>query len=196
MNKKNGFTTTPMHAYVSLRNRQGFTLIEILVVIAIIGILSSVVLTAVGTAREKAREAKAKSELRNLKTAIRLLEADTGKWPNGCPVGNIANPEVALDNAQAGIKQSPVVQNNGSGCEWIGADITNWGGPYMETPTDPWGNSYDFDPDYRPGDNLDGSTNCDGGTGSIDEIVAVVSYGPDGLERNKYNCDDVYLEIK
>jgi len=183
----------------NMNKENGFTLIELLVVIAIIGILSSVVLSSLSTAREKAKIGKAKAELSNVKTAIRLLEADTGKWPNGCPIGEVSNPEVALDDSQAGIKQAITAQDNGSGCKWTTVDVTNWDGPYIKTPVDPWGKSYEFDPDYRPGDNLDdplNPTNCDGSTDSVDKISVVVSYGPDGIGRNKYNCDDIYLEIR
>jgi prepilin-type N-terminal cleavage/methylation domain-containing protein len=56
-------------------HNKGFTLIELLVVIAIIGILSSVVLVSLGTARAKARDANRTSDLKSIQTAL-VLYAD------------------------------------------------------------------------------------------------------------------------
>lgn len=56
-------------------NRKGFTLIEMLVVVAIVGLLSSVVVVGVGGAREKARDTKRVADLRQIQT---YLEANYG----------------------------------------------------------------------------------------------------------------------
>ncbi len=55
------------------QNQKGFTLIELLVVIAIIGLLASVVLLALNSARAKARDAKRLAEARNIGAAEELF---------------------------------------------------------------------------------------------------------------------------
>ena len=62
------------------RNTKGFTLIELLVVIAIIGILSSVVLASLGTARTKARDVLRKSDLRTIQTALEMYYSTCGSY--------------------------------------------------------------------------------------------------------------------
>lgn len=63
------------------QNQKGFTLIELLVVIAIIGLLASVVLLALGSARQKSRDAKRLGDVRQLASAMELYFNDNNSYP-------------------------------------------------------------------------------------------------------------------
>jgi len=63
------------------RKEKGFSLIELLVVVSLIGILATLVLANLNAARQRGRDAQRKSDLRNLQTALRLYYNDYGKYP-------------------------------------------------------------------------------------------------------------------
>ena len=60
--------------------KKGFTLIELLVVISLIGVLATLVIANMNSARERARDAQRKSDLRNIQTALRLYYNDNGGY--------------------------------------------------------------------------------------------------------------------
>jgi len=62
-------------------NKKGFTLIELLVVIAIIGLLSTIVMVSLNTARMKARDTKRKGELKQIATALEMYYDAYGRYP-------------------------------------------------------------------------------------------------------------------
>ena len=64
------------------RKERGFTLIELLVVIAIIGILSSVVLASLNTARQKSRDARRISDVKQVQLALELYFDSNGSYPS------------------------------------------------------------------------------------------------------------------
>lgn len=62
--------------------QRGFTLIELLVVIAIIGILASVVLASLNSARKKSRDARRLADLKQLQVALELyFDGNSGNYP-------------------------------------------------------------------------------------------------------------------
>lgn len=81
------------------KTKSGFTLIELLVVISIIGLLSSVVLGSVNTARQKARDGKRFADLRQFNNAIQLsVLANNGVPPTTGGAWKCNNCTTYLDN--------------------------------------------------------------------------------------------------
>ena len=78
--------------------RKGFTLIELLVVIAIIGLLSTLSVVSLNSARGKARDAARKSDMNSISTAMELYNVETGGYPLTAAACTIANT-IALNAA-------------------------------------------------------------------------------------------------
>jgi prepilin-type N-terminal cleavage/methylation domain-containing protein len=76
------------------KRQTGFTLIELLVVIAIIGLLASVVLLSLNSAREKSRNAKRLADVRQIASALELYFNDCG----GYPVQGTSNAPITLND--------------------------------------------------------------------------------------------------
>jgi len=178
----------------NLRAKQGFTLIELLTVIAIIGILAGLLLPALSAAREKAKIARAQTEVKGIATAWKTYFNEYGKWPcdaNNCPIGSSVS---AAENG-TGIPFNHwfVSMMQGSANNdppYLAARDNPKGIPFLQIPTkaiingdyvDPWGNAYLmlFDKDY---DNVVKTA------GGVTNNVIVWSLGPDKVDHTK---DDV-----
>ncbi|MCF8110781.1 MAG: type II secretion system major pseudopilin GspG [Desulfobacteraceae bacterium] len=103
--------------------RAGFTLIELMVVIVILGILAVYVMPRIMGRPEQARRIKARSDIQAIETALKLYRLDNGKYPA----------------TQQGLEA--LVREPDSGPQPM-----NWReGGYLEkgrVPKDPWGNEY------------------------------------------------------
>lgn len=84
--QKTGYSFISQQKETFLMNKvnatRGFTLIELLVVIAIIGILSSVVLASLNSAREKGRDARRVSDIKQIQLALELYYDSNGSYPS------------------------------------------------------------------------------------------------------------------
>ena len=131
------------------RARGGFTLVELLLVLVILGILAALVLPKFTGRTEQARVTAALTQISTFGTALDAFEVDTGSYPRG----------------QDGLSQLLVQP----------ADVTGWRGPYLKSdiPLDPWNHAYVYE--YPGRVNANGydvlSAGPDGQFGTADDIV-------------------------
>ncbi len=66
----------------TIHTKKGFTLIEILIVVSIIGLLASIIFVGLGSARAKGRDARRIADLRSIQTGLELYFSKNGKYPD------------------------------------------------------------------------------------------------------------------
>lgn len=108
------------------RTNKGFTLIELLVVIAIIGLLASIVLVSLNSARVKARDVRRKADLHSLELAIYFYYDSVGAFPNNDTTG--AGDWSAAYKAQLApyISQPPLDPLANNGARYYGSYRMTW----------------------------------------------------------------------
>jgi general secretion pathway protein G len=102
--------------------QHGFTLIEIMVVVIIIGLLAAVIVPSVISKVDEARVTKAKADIQSLETALTMFRLDNSKYPN----------------TDQGLQSLAVQPTDPS--------IRHWrqGGYLQRVSKDPWGNDYQY----------------------------------------------------
>jgi general secretion pathway protein G len=150
--------------------KKGFTIIELVVVIAIIAVLSSIVTTGVNKYRAQSRDAVRKAELREMQKALSLYYADNGSYPSTIPFGcnsnwcgycsdfnNMSNyipsltpkymGKLPIDPGGAGVSGC----SSGSHCYLYRSDGVSYKLLAHCTPEGTWGSSDPFYDIVRPG---------------------------------------------
>lgn len=167
-----------------MRRDRGFTLMELMIVMAIIMILAGAIVVRLSTSTQGAKIAKATKECEEIATAIKNFYLDTGGWPgdkyytNAGDAGLLTAPESSdhIHNDKGDLQSVENFPNY------------NWNGPYLETekmPIDPWGNGYGVYTKVKalvvysvgPNGNLESNTDDAFGKGkaSGDDIVILVN---------------------
>lgn len=75
----------------TINMKKAFTLIELIVVIAIISLLASVALSSFGSARQKARDSAKIQSLQEIRNALQLYFTDNGFYPGGNTIANLTS---------------------------------------------------------------------------------------------------------
>lgn len=176
---------------------KGFTLIEVIVVAAIIAVLAGIIVPLVFKEIDNAKISRAQGDMKSIQSAMMVFKKDTGLWPrkdrsNACAEsvtlltgdGNLPSglADVGFDTTSAVSLSEYLINSIASDCYG-----TAFKGPYIPSVTaDPWGNAYVINAD---------------GFAVSDNRVWILSAGPNGImetnpRRESIEGDDIGIRIK
>lgn len=98
-------------------DKKGFTLIEILIVVAIIGLLSSVVLVGLGSFRARGRDARRISDLRQVQSGLELYYAKNQSYPAAASWDALRTVLIAAGIGISDISNDPLTDRNYGYCK-------------------------------------------------------------------------------
>ena len=135
--------------------RSGFTLLELIVVVIVLGLLAGLVAPQIFGRVSEARDVAAKTQMSLIGTALDNYRLDNGGYPS-------------TEQGLSALRERPT----------RGTPATNWRGPYLrkEVPQDPWGKPFVY---RSPGDRNPGGYDLmtfgrDGKTGGTGEDVDII----------------------
>jgi type II secretion system protein G len=107
-----------------MKKTKGFTLIELLVVIAIIGILATIVLVSLNSARQKARDTRRLGDLREVALALEMYYDDNSSYPSvtGCTSANWTTISTDIENGDYMTRVPADPLNSGTNVYMYGGD--------------------------------------------------------------------------
>ena len=131
---------------------EGFTLLELLVVMVIIGLLAGIVAPQYFSQLGKSNAKVAKAQIESFGQALDQYRLDVGQYPSA-------------EQGLAALRAAP-------------ANLPKWAGPYLkrDIPVDPWGNAYVYKAPGQHGDYDLISLGSDAAPGGVGEAADVTSW--------------------
>ncbi|MCP5049982.1 MAG: prepilin-type N-terminal cleavage/methylation domain-containing protein [bacterium] len=105
------------------RVKKGFTLIEMVVVLAVIAILAAILFPTIAKHISESQVTRATNEGQVITAAIMMLYKDTGKWPSSNAAG-VSGPTGRVDRVLTGVSTDPVPTGTAPGAR---TGAANWG---------------------------------------------------------------------
>nr|BBJ02575.1 type II secretion system protein GspG [Marinobacter nauticus] len=135
-----------------MKKQTGFTMMELLIVLVIIGLLAALVGPTLYKQISPAKASVAKAQIQNFMSALDAYFIDTGRFPSS-------------QQGLGALRDKP-------------SSVSGWNGPYLqkELPSDPWGNPYVYRSPGRNGGYEIISYGSDGAAGGEDDARDINSW--------------------